>query len=59
MTTKNKQVVVGISDNGKPYVISKSRGVDVVFKPRKSPSLKKRIKTALYQVRTIIHQESR
>lgn len=43
-----KRVVIGISEHGQPYVVSKSNNVEVVFKKTKRRSLKKRIKTVRY-----------
>ena len=46
-----KRVVIGISDSGQPYVASKSKNVEVVFKKQKKRPLKKKIKTWLYYLK--------
>jgi hypothetical protein len=46
-----KRVVIGI-ENGKPYVISKTGKVEVVFKTEKRRTFTKVIKTWAYHIRT-------
>lgn len=45
-----KRVVIGISESGEPYVVSKSRNVEVIFKKPKKQTMKKKLKTWFYHL---------
>lgn len=47
---KQKRVVIGMSESGIPYVVSKSKNVDVIFKKSKKQTLKKKVKSWLYHI---------
>jgi hypothetical protein len=47
-----KQVVIGIK-NGKPYVASCPRKIEVIFKVEKKRGFMKIIKTWVYRIRTL------
>lgn len=50
-----RQVVIGFDENGQPYVVSKPTKVQVIFKQPKPRTLKKRLRTWLYQLRKAVH----
>lgn len=47
-----KQVIIGMKD-GKPYVVSCPKKVEVIFKEEKKPTFKKRLKTLVYRIKTL------
>lgn len=46
-----KQVVIGMKD-GKPYVVSAPKKIEVIFKTEKKPTFKKRWRTLVYRLKT-------
>jgi hypothetical protein len=52
-----KRVVIGMKD-GKPYVISKQGKVEVVFRIEKPRSLRKKVRTLIYRVKTAIRRKA-
>lgn len=47
-----RQVVIGFDQEGKPCVLSAPKKIQVIFKSPKPRTLKKRIKTWLYQIQS-------
>lgn len=49
-----KRVVIGISDCGLPYVISKSRNIEVVIKQPKKRTFKKTLRIWIFQIKKFL-----
>ncbi|MFC5528451.1 hypothetical protein [Cohnella yongneupensis] len=47
-----KRVVIGMKD-GKPYVISKQGKVEVVIRIEKPKTIRKRVRTLLFRIRSV------
>lgn len=46
-----KQVIIGMKD-GKPYVISAPKKIEVIFKAERKRSITKRFRTLVYHLKT-------
>ena len=47
-----KRVVIGFDAKGEPYIVSKPKKVEVVFKQPRKRTVKKRIKAIFYRLKT-------
>jgi hypothetical protein len=48
-----KQVIIGFKD-GKPYVMSSPKKIEIIFKTEKKRTIKKVLRTWLYQFKTAL-----